>query len=47
MILLVLFGQAPASWRLGLATILVVAGAALAAMPGRRAATKAATDAKS
>lgn len=36
MILLVAAGQAPASWRLAIATILVVAGAALAALPARR-----------
>ena len=36
MILLVVAGQAPASWRLALATALVVAGAALAALPARR-----------
>ena len=36
MILLVAAGQAPASWRLAIATALVVAGAALAALPARR-----------
>ncbi|MCX5495060.1 EamA family transporter [Kaistia dalseonensis] len=37
MILLVLAGQAPLSWRLALATALVVVGAIMAAMPGRAA----------
>ncbi len=39
MILLVAAGAAPASWALALATLLVVAGAALAALPSRRPAS--------